>query len=172
MPGERLRWLAQPRAAGQVRELLEECLVGAEPPQFLGVRHHQTTSWGAGELLVPPLGEAPDVDAFLPCWEGALVATGRDLRELDDGLALVGGDHPELRVEEIDELAIRIDRVHRDHPPPALALDGDRHVAADVGAKRPAHRRAQNLLNSRHGSQRSDHFPLASAVNATARPSP
>src|SRR5262249_61343800 len=81
---------------------------------LLSIRYHQSGELRADHAIVPALGHPDQVDTFLACREPAAIAPGADLLEIDHRPLAVGRDDADLRVEEVDELAFRIDGVDHD----------------------------------------------------------
>ena len=170
---ERVLRLGEDTAARQLRQLAQERLVDAQVPELLGIRYHQTGELGAHHLLGPPLGHADQVHAFLGRREAPAVAPGTDLLELDHGALLVRRDHADLRVEEVDELALA-DRWRRRAPRPSRRC-ATRWPPCRCACRVRSVQRVtcdQNLLKPPQRTQSTPHLALASEVNAAERPSP
>src|SRR5215470_11988650 len=149
-------------ATRQLRDLPEERLVDAQVPELLGIRYHQARQLGAYDLVALPLGHADEIYAFLRSREAPPIAAGADLLELDHVPLLVRRDHADLRVEEIDELALAVDGVDHDLARLVHARHRGHRVAARARAQRPARQLRPELVEV--APAQPEHAPLTLGV--------
>src|SRR5262249_23268705 len=120
---ERLAGIVEGTAARQLGHLTEARLVHPQVAELLGVRYHQSRKLRANYAIVAPLGHADEVDTLLRRGEAPAIAAGRDLLEVDHRALPVRGNDSDLRVEEVDELALAVDGVHHDLADVVVPLD-------------------------------------------------
>src|SRR3972149_9584534 len=149
-------------AARQLRDLPETCLVHAQAPELLRIGYHQPRQLRADHLVALALRHADEVDALLRGGGAPAVPGGPDLLELHHGALLVGRHHADLRVEEIDELALAIDGVHHDLAGLLHARDRRHRGAARSGPERPARHLGPELVEATPAQP--EHAPLALGV--------
>src|SRR3970282_587806 len=154
--------LAHRAAARQLRDLPEKCLVHAQVPELLRIGYHQPRQLRADHLVALALRHADEGDALLRGAEAPAVPAGADLLELHHGALLVGRPHADLRVEEVDELALAVDGVHHDLAGLFHARDRRPRVAAGSGPERPSRHLRPELVEA--APAQPEHAPLALGV--------
>src|SRR5262245_43518731 len=103
--------IAQDAASRKLGEFAKHRLVHTQVPEFLPVWHDQTGQLGADHLLAATLSHPHQVDALVRCWEPPAIAPWPDLLQVDHGACFVRRDDANVRVQEVDELTLRVDRV-------------------------------------------------------------